>query len=323
MTRSSVITGEIFAEHDIETHAESSDRLRLVLSGVPSTVTWRDPVKATIEDLERVHCPNYLRWLQMISSGSRFIDENTYVNAQSFEVACYSAGSACAAVDRALDGEHSFALVRPPGHHAEADQAMGFCLINNAAVAAAHALRSVDRVAIVDSDLHHGNGTQHIFYNTNRVLYCSVHLEGSFPRTGWVDEVGCGTGRGYTINAPLKRGATIADYSAVFEDLFAPALVRFAPDVLIVSAGQDPLGDDEHGGMALVPEDFGQLTTMLIDATDLPLALVLEGGYGPSHGEAVSWIFRALRGGLPVRSEPGKPRPSTRHVIDTVKKFSF
>ncbi|MFA7198277.1 MAG: histone deacetylase [Methanoculleus sp.] len=320
--RSSVIYGDIFTRHDMEAHPESAARLRTALSGVPDNIPWRPPVRATEEDLERVHLPQYVRWVRELARGTCFLDLNTYVTCHSFDAAAYAAGSTFAAVERALDGEHLFALVRPPGHHAEPDRAMGFCIFNNAAVAAAKALREVDRVAILDWDLHHGNGTQTAFYGSDRVLYCSVHEENSFPKTGWVDEIGTGAGRGYTLNAPLAPGSTIADYAQVFDEVFIPALTRFRPDALIISAGQDALADDEHGRMNLVPEDYGVLTGMLIDGTDLPLALTLEGGYGPSIGKAIAAIFRALAG---KRFEPGEQplHESTRKVVELLKKVRF
>jgi acetoin utilization deacetylase AcuC-like enzyme len=320
--RSSVIYGDVFTRHDMEAHPESGARLRAALSGVPGNVRWRPPVQATEEDLERVHRPQYVRWVREIAHGTCFLDPNTYVTCDSFEAASYAAGSTFAAVERAFDGEHSFALVRPPGHHAEPDRALGFCIFNNAAVAAAKALLSVDRVAILDWDLHHGNGTQTVFYGSNRVLYCSVHEENAFPGTGWVDEIGIGAGRGYTLNAPLAAGSTIADYRYVFSEIFIPAIVRFRPDVLIVSAGQDALADDEHGRMNLEPADYGMLTGMLIDGTELPLALTLEGGYGPSLGAAVAAIFRALSGERPVPAERPLNR-GTEKVVDILKKVRF
>lgn len=235
-----------------------------------------------------------------MATGTCFLDVNTYVTCHSFDAASYAAGSTFAAVERTLDGEHLFALVRPPGHHAEPDRAMGFCIFNNAAVAAAKALSSVDRVAILDWDLHHGNGTQTAFYGSDRVLYCSVHEENSFPKTGWVDEIGTGAGRGgYTLNAPLAAGSTIADYALVFDEVFVPAITRFRPDALIVSAGQDGLADDEHGRMNLEPDDYGVLAGMLIDGTDLPLALTLEGGATArrSGGRRSTQSSRPSRGG--------------------------
>ncbi len=320
--RSSVIYGDVFTRHDMEAHPESGSRLRVALSGVPENVRWRPPVRGTERDLERVHRPQYIQWVREIARGTCFLDANTYVTCHSFEAALYAAGSTFAAVERALDGEHLFALVRPPGHHAEPDRAMGFCIFNNAAVAAAKALESVDRVAILDWDLHHGNGTQTAFYGSNRVLYCSVHEENSFPKTGWVDEIGTGAGRGYTLNAPLAAGSTIADYRYVFDEVFVPALTRFRPDVLIISAGQDALSDDEHGQMNLEPEDFGVLAGVLIDGTGLPLALTLEGGYGPSLGKAIDAIFRALAGKRVVPDERPLNR-GTKRVVDLLKKVRF
>jgi len=320
--RSSVIYGDVFTRHDMEAHPESGSRLRVALSGVPENVRWRAPVRATESDLERVHRPQYVKWVRELARGTCFLDTNTYVTCHSFEAALYAAGSTFAAVERALDGEHLFALVRPPGHHAEPDRAMGFCIFNNAAVAAAKALESVDRVAILDWDLHHGNGTQTAFYGSDRVLYCSVHQENSFPKTGWVDEIGTGAGRGYTLNAPLAPGCTIADYQYVFDEVFIPALTRFRPDALIISAGQDALSDDEHGGMNLEPEDYGVLAGMLIDGTDLPLALTLEGGYGPSLGKAIGEIFSALSGKRVAPVETPLHR-GTKRVVEILKKVRF
>ncbi|MDI6866900.1 histone deacetylase [Methanoculleus sp.] len=320
--RYSVIYGDIFTRHDMEAHPESAARLRAALEYIPENVRWHSPLPADETDLELVHDPHYIRWVRKMATGACFLDANTYVTCHSFEAAAHAAGSTFAAVERAIDGEHCFALVRPPGHHAEPDRAMGFCIFNNAAVSAAKALLSFDRVAILDWDLHHGNGTQKVFYGSNRVLFCSVHQENSFPWTGWVDEIGTGAGRGYTLNAPLAAGSTIADYALVFEEVFIPAIVRFRPDALIVSAGQDALADDGHGGMNLEPADYGVLAGMLIDGTDLPLALTLEGGYGPSSGKAVGAIFQALAG---KRFEPvEKPvRRSTERVVRILKRVRF
>jgi len=186
---------------------------------------------------------------------------------------------------------------------------MGFCIVNNAAIAAAEALTSVDRVAIVDWDVHHGNGTQEIFYADSRVLYCSVHAEGIFPHSGNADECGVGLGKGYTINAPLPLGSTRGDYACVFLDLILPALERFGPDLVIVSAGQDALRDDPAGGMDLAPGDYGILAGMLIDAGTVP-AFVLEGGYGQSHPEAV----RAILGAVAGHREP-EPVPASSDAV--------
>jgi len=323
--RCSAITGRVFAKHDMSAppgsgQSETSARLREVLAGLPRDIPVHPPVSATVEEIEGVHDPAYVRWIQKMATGSCFLDDNTYVSDSSFEVALAAAGSTHAAIERALDGENCFALVRPPGHHAEPDRQMGFCIFNNAAVAVTKALRGLDRVAIVDWDLHHGNGTQKIFYPSDRVLYCSIHQENSFPGTGWPEEIGTGKGRGYTINAPLAPGATLADYARIFSAVFVPAIRAHRPDLVLVSAGQDALADDEHGRMLLSPPDYGVLTRMLLDL-DLPLALVLEGGYGPSHGQAIAAIFTTLRGREKKNGDPGRPRPGTVRLAEKLQKL--
>jgi len=312
-----VITDPICARHDFPGHPESQGRLELALTGVPKNARRLAPADVPRSVLERVHDPGYLAWLEQICLSARpvtYIDSDTYLTSSSFDVAAAAASGACTAVDCTLEGVHAFSMMRPPGHHAERTRAMGFCLINNAAVAAAWALRSVERVAIVDWDVHHGNGTQHIFYGTDRVLYCSVHQWGVFPYSGGPDERGVDAGRGYTINAPLSSGSTIADYALVFSTIFAPAIEEFGPEVCIVSAGQDILADDPLGSMAVRPEDCAQLTSIVREAAGVPLALVLEGGYGPSHGEAIAAIFRGLAGETEGRV-PGEPGQSTRDLV--------
>ncbi|MDO9549948.1 MAG: histone deacetylase [Methanoregula sp.] len=298
------------AWHDAPGHPECHARLEDVLSVLPPDLSLYSATPATRKDVERIHDPNYIRWLEQKCEDTpsvSYLDRDTYITQRSCDVALLAAGAAIAATERAMDGEHCFSLMRPPGHHAERDRAMGFCLLNNAAIAAMHALESVDRVAIIDWDVHHGNGTQHAFYRSDRVLYCSVHQKGLFPYSGYSCETGAGAGLGYTINVPLAAGAGIGDYQLVFSEIFCPALRSFRPDLVIISAGQDILFDDPLGWMQVKPEDFAILTRLIQDAADGSLALVLEGGYSPSHGEAVRQIISTLRDKCDIKSPETLP----------------
>jgi acetoin utilization deacetylase AcuC-like enzyme len=322
MARCRVIFDPIFAQHNHPPHPENRTRLTDVVSGIPSDIPHLLFRPALPEDTGRVHDPLYLAWLENMcaaTSAISWLDTDTYITPRSYDVALHAAGAAIAAVEQSLMGEHCFAFVRPPGHHAEYNRAMGFCLINNVAVAAHKALLHLDRIAIVDWDVHHGNGTQHTFYGTDRVLYCSVHQEYTFPYSGAADETGAGSGRGYTVNAPLPAGSTIADYQCIFSEIFMPVIERFSPEALIVSAGQDILFDDPLGSMQIRPQDFESLTRMLVQAGGVPLALVLEGGYGPSHGEAVRHIFTALASDGREHI-PGPPTERTQKMVRYLKE---
>lgn len=242
----SVVWSDRFEEHVTPPgHPERLERGG-VMKGV--ALTWRDrggsvvaPRAATREELARVHDPELLDQLAATRGRPVALDADTYTSSASVDVAELAAGAAITAVDLALSGQGTaFALVRPPGHHAERERAMGFCLLNNVAVAAAHArARGLERVAIVDIDVHHGNGTQHIFYKDPSVLYVSLHQYPYYPGTGAADEVGIGMGAGTTVNIPLPSGATDADYDACSVTVVEPVIAAYRPELLIISAGFD------------------------------------------------------------------------------------
>ena len=300
MAAVTVVSGSIFERHDCRGHPESQDRLVQALSGIPEGIPVVEPIMADTSDLLRVHSPLYIDMIRDSSASlpehqCRYLDPDTYITRHTYDVARYSAGAAVQSIRSVQVGSSWFALVRPPGHHAGSNYHLGFCIFNNAAIAAACALDRFDRVAIVDWDIHHGNGTQDIFYHSDRILYCSVHQAFLFPGTGLREERGIGPGKGFTINAPLPAGSSYGHYRQVFIDDFLPAIRNFEPGLIIVSAGQDCLCDDPLGNMNLYPDDIGAMASLLFQ-TGIPLVLVLEGGYGPSHPAAIASIIRNLCG---------------------------
>jgi len=251
---------------------------------------WRDsgervvePRPATREELLRVHDAEYLDVIDSIKGRAVMLDEDTFTSPESHEVALLAAGAVVQAAEHALEtGETTFALVRPPGHHAERDKAMGFCLFNNVAVAAAAALaRGLSRVAVVDIDVHHGNGTQWIFYDDPRVLYVSTHQYPFYPGTGAANETGAGNGTGFTFNIPLSAGATDADYAKAYDRVGA-RLEEYAPQLLLISAGYDAHIDDPLASMRMSTEGYAAVVRRLVDTArriGCPIAVATEGGY--------------------------------------------
>lgn len=271
-------------------HPERPERLIAARAGVRAAVgTAFHPVtarSASDEELGRVHERRFIDALSKLRGESGYLDPDTYVSAQSVDVARLAAGSLVAMVDAMIDGPigKGVALVRPPGHHARPAKAMGFCLINNVAVAAAHARsRGIQRVAVVDWDVHHGNGTQEIFWRDPSVLYLSTHQFPFYPGTGDLDEVGEGDGKGYTVNVPLLAGGGDAVYASAFERVLLPVLEAYAPELVLVSAGFDAAARDPLAQMELSPEAYGWMAQAIARVTDTSsrgrIALVLEGGY--------------------------------------------
>lgn len=254
---------------------------------------WREargevvaPGEVTDEQLARIHDPEYLRRIAETAGTAAALDPDTYTSPETYEIARLAAGAAVDAVERVMSGSHqrALAMLRPPGHHAERDRAMGFCLYNNAAIAAAHARTlGAERIAVVDYDVHHGNGTQHIFEHDPAVLYVSTHQYPYYPGTGAVTEIGEGGGTGFTINVPLEAGAVDEDYRVAFTEIIVPVLRQFAPNLVIVSAGFDAHERDPLAGMRLTTGAFAAMTMELRGVAeeycDGRLVAVTEGGY--------------------------------------------
>ena len=260
------------------------------------------PREASREQLARVHTEAYLRRISEAAGQAIAFDPDTYTSPDTPQVAMLAAGAGIDAVERVMAGSHgrALALVRPPGHHAERDRAMGFCFYNNVAVAAAHArAQGAARVAIVDFDVHHGNGTQDLFEEDGHVLFVSVHQHPFYPGTGAVGEVGRGTGAGRTVNVPSEAGATDGDYRVVFDRIVGPVVRQFRPDILLVSAGLDAHERDPMAGMRVTAPAFGAMTMALrVIAEECcggRLVLLTEGGYDlPSFKASLEAVVAAL-----------------------------
>lgn len=284
-----------FANHDEPSHVENQRRLiaidaALERSGLLAGRAEPPFHRVTFEQLARVHEPQYIEALEIAAAqGGGWIDNDTYVGPDSVEVAALGAGMACAAVDAALrgDAKRAFVLARPPGHHARPMIGMGFCLFDTIAVGAAQALaQGIERIAIVDWDVHHGNGTQEIFYESDRVFFSSIHQWPFYPGTGAAREVGYGVGNGFTLNVPLSAGAGNERYLQTLDDVILPKLRAYEPELVLVSAGYDCHRDDPLGSMRVDEDGFGAMTGRLLDLAESyaggRIVLVLEGGYDPS-----------------------------------------
>jgi acetoin utilization deacetylase AcuC-like enzyme len=255
-------------------------------------MSWKfteiEPREATHDEIATVHSASYINYVAS-TAGQKFVmlDPDTATSPETYQIAKLAVGGVCNAVDCVIcrEVDNAFAFVRPPGHHAERDAAAGFCIFNNVAIGAMRAIlkHGMKKVLIVDWDLHHGNGTQHIFYDDPRVLYFSTHQYPYYPGTGGIEEIGCGQGEGYTINVPLRSGAGDADFVKIFRLILEPVALEFEPEIVLLSAGFDIYYLDPLGRMRVRPEGFAAMTRILLNIAQSccqgRFVAVLEGGY--------------------------------------------
>lgn len=288
------ITHPDYVGHDLPGHPESAQRIRAVWqlmehTGLTQRVKQIQAEMVTDEQILAVHSSDYLRLFNSINHfdhGMRF-DADTYALPESANIARYSAGGVVKAVDAVLGNgaDNALAAVRPPGHHAIPERAMGFCLLGNIAIAARHAQKAyqVERVMILDFDVHHGNGTQDMFYEDDTVLFISLHQYPYYPGTGSIRETGLNQGAGYTVNIPLAGGNGDTNYAALFEQVVWPVARRYKPELILVSAGFDAHWVDPLASMRLTLSGYAHLTRQLIhmaqDLCDGKIIFVMEGGY--------------------------------------------
>jgi len=339
--KAGLVYDPIYLEHDTGDHVENSQRLVAAISylketGIKEKLSCLPARPALLEELEMIHAPEYISYVKSkAEKGGGWLDPDTIMSPKSYEAALYAAGGLMGAVEAVMRGEvdNAFALVRPPGHHAIRDRAMGFCIFNNMAVAAKFALSkfSLNRILIADFDIHHGNGTQDAFYADPKVLYFSTHQYPFYPGTGWMDETGTGEGEGTTVNFPMTAGWGDEEYLRAFNEVLVPVGRRFQPQLILVSAGFDAHWADNLAMMQVSVTGFAQMIMILKElAAELcqgHLVFTLEGGYNLQVvASSTKAVFDVLLGNSEIDDPLGeasmarKPEGFDEH-IEEIKRI--
>lgn len=336
MSSFSLIKDDRYLEHNPgDGHPENPDRLRVIHELIDrefSDLPLIPPRLATEGELALIHDPVYIQTVANTAGKMHSrLDPDTGLSARSYDIARLAAGGMLTGVDALLNPKSAirnpksvFAFVRPPGHHAEPDRGMGFCLFNNIAIAAAYAKEQygLKRILIVDWDLHHGNGTQRAFYDDPGVLYFSSHQYPYYPGSGGFIEVGSGKGEGYTVNAPFPSGFGDAEYFSVYSKILEPVALEYMPELVLVSAGFDPFVNDPLGGMKVTGEGFGALAGLVQDIARRScggkIMLALEGGYDPEGlRSGVRAVLQTLLGD-PAPAPENAPSARVSGVIERI-----